>query len=219
MTFSSSLLPRPGFVERRLVPRRADEPFAPARVAPAAAAPRAAEPDPGQQIAEAFASGFEQGRARAAEEQAEVVRGALCALEEAARELRARDARAQAALAPAALELAVAVAERILRREIDRDLGSLAPCLEEALAALRPTAATCLALAPADLAAVEAGAADAVAKLAETWNARLVADPALAPGEARVESGGAQVELVWDRVVERFRRTLALGIPLQEQRP
>jgi flagellar assembly protein FliH len=221
MTFSSEPVLLAGFVEQPLPGPRFVETPAPAERA--AAAPKAAPVDPAAERARAEAAaharGVAEGRASAEAAHAAALASACAAFDAALGALRARE-RAQAeALAEAGLGLAVAVAGHVLRREIAQDLDALAPALREAIATLAPETGLRLVLSRADLMTLQAGGAEALARLAEHWNAELAADATLGAGEARVEAAGAAVELVWARVLERLETALRERLAVPEQTP
>jgi flagellar biosynthesis/type III secretory pathway protein FliH len=217
MTFSSSPLPLPAFVEQPLPGAG----FVPARTeVDAAAEPAAAAEDAAAALARAeeagYARGLAAGRAQAEADGGERLRAAF---EAALAGLRERERRQSDALAQAGLSLALAAAKHVLRRELGGDLDALAPCLAEAFAALEPEAELVLALSPADLVLVREGGAEAVAGLAARWNAQLVSDPTLGDGEARVEASGAQIELVLDAVLARLEAALRERLAAPERLP
>jgi flagellar biosynthesis/type III secretory pathway protein FliH len=189
------------FVERPLGPARAASPAAPP-----------------QQLEERLAEHFENGRRAGADEvRAELasrIDAALCAVAAAARAHDAEHERWLALLTTRALELAGEIAERIVRRALTRDLELLAPCAEEALAALPAEGVRTLSLHAEDLAALERGAAPALAQLAEKAGLALAADASLARGEATLCAGPSRIELRWDAVVARLRVALESALPL-----
>jgi len=216
MTFSSSPLPLAAFVEQPL-------PGCGFSAEPVVERPdaRAAGPhDAEAALRRAEEAAFERGRAAGREEteatHAARLGAALAALDAALGALREREREQEAALARSGLALALAAAAHLLRRELAADASALAPCLAEAFDLLAPEGEVLLALAPDDLARIRAGGAEPLARIAERWNARLVTDPKLGPGEARAEAAGAQVELRWDAVIARLEAALRERLPLPE---
>jgi flagellar assembly protein FliH len=219
MTFSSSQAPQPAFVERSFA---AAGFVAGAALAAAPAHGRAgldAEAERARIEQDAFARGVAAGLAEAEAAHAETLRTGLAALESALAGLRGREEQQQEELARAGLSLALAAAKQVLRRELATDIDALAPCLAEAFASLPPGGEIVLSLAPRDLARLESGAAGALHELAGRWNARLAQDARLAPGEARVEASGAQVELVLAPQLARLEAALLERLALGEVTP
>jgi flagellar biosynthesis/type III secretory pathway protein FliH len=135
---------------------------------------------------EGRAEGLEEGLARAA---AEVLRGG-----------RERE-RLLAGSAADALDLAVAMAARILEREV-RPGADAAACTVRALAVV----------AGAGRPVVQAAAGEAEGLAADLGSAgipaRIVTDPALRPGEVVVRSGPATVDGTFRARLERLRRAV-----------
>lgn len=205
MTFSSSAPPAPPFVEQ---PLPGSKFVAELTRTERPATARTREASRAEAEAAAHARGFEAGRAEAEASQGAAVATAVEALEAALGGLRERERQRDEAVVHAALSLAIAVARQLLRREIEVDPEALLPCLADAFEALPAGGEIVLALAPADLARLEAGGAEALRGLAVRWNARLSQDARLRPGEARVEAAGAQVELALDPMLARVEQAL-----------
>jgi flagellar biosynthesis/type III secretory pathway protein FliH len=180
-------------------------PLASGAQSPAAAPASAPAPSPEERVAEAFERGREQGAAQAQAALASSVGAALARMEQAFAQSREADHKALAALGRGSLDVAAAIAERLLGALAAAEIARLVPCLEEALAALPPAAARTLALAPADLATLREAGADAVTAFAERNALALRADATLARGEVQLEAGAASLELRWQSIVERVR--------------
>lgn len=158
-----------------------------------------------QRIADAFEQGRTLGATRQRAEFAAEAGATLARIERALADARDADLEALAALGRGSLDVAAAIAERVLGALAASEIARLAPCLEEALSALPPAAARSLALAPEDLASLRAGGAEALAGFAERNALSLRADATLARGELLLESGAASLELRWQSIVERIR--------------
>ena len=136
------------------------------------------------------------------------VAAALEALETAGNALRDRDREERAALPEALLALAVGIAERILRQELETRPEAILPVLGEALEALGGRDPSIVQLAPATLSGMRSRHADALERFEETWRARFEGDAELTGGDARVIAGPRQVSLEIAPLLERIRRTL-----------
>ncbi len=164
-----------------------------------------AAPSAEQRIAEAFEQGRVQGAAQARAELAAEVGATLAQIEQALASSRDADNEALAALGRGSLDVAAAIAERVLGAVAASEIARLAPCLEEALRALPPAAVRSLALAPDDLTTLRDGGAEALADFAQRNSLALRADATLARGEVSLEAGAASLELRWQSIVARIR--------------
>jgi flagellar assembly protein FliH len=162
--------------------------------------------------AEGLEAGREQGAAAARAElpfaEAETLRTAAGALEEAARSVAALRRGYLAENRRLLVELAVAVAERVLARRIEADPDALLGVVERALAELGDAPELRLKLSERDRQAVEAGRALELAAFAERHGVAVEADPALAPGDVRILAGRTQVDARIGVVLRRIREEL-----------
>lgn len=166
-------------------------------------------------VAEAAAAVAELRREAVAE--AEVIRAEAAArgreegLAGAAAAVLAAEAGRARALAEAegeALALAVDLARRLLGRELALAPGAVRLAAGEALAAARGRRRVVLRLHPAGAAAL-AGEAGALAEAAGLPSVRLVADAALAPGDAVVETEAGVADARLEVRLAELRRALA----------
>ncbi|NBT55664.1 MAG: flagellar assembly protein FliH, partial [Betaproteobacteria bacterium] len=148
---------------------------------------------------EAFAQGFEQGRAHAVVEaqrqMADFVtqqgQGAGQQMARLFEQAQAQLALAEQTLAQGVLEIACELARQVLRRELATDPNSLQPVLREALGLLMADGkSTVVRLNPSDRDTLANGAPNELASLALT----LVADPSITPGGCVIESAGTVVD-------------------------
>ena len=160
-----------------------------------------------------YAAGFAAGRVDGEQEGREVGRReasvvlerAAAALAAAAADLAARDAFAVDAVTGELAELAVAVVEALLGRELAALESPGRAAVERALA-LAPERGPILArLHPDDHAAVAAVVGD----LAPGREIELAADPTIEPGGAVVEVGACRVDAQLSAAVARVREVLA----------
>jgi|GEM_PF-2905481 len=203
--------PLPGDADA-FVPATAGDPFAPPEPEPdPAAASAAAEPAPDGEalLRQAYEEGRAAGRAELPPEQAERLERAGAALEAAARALEARADSLRRAFRESTLELAVAIAEFMLRRSIQADLDALAPLVEEGLELLEASAERRILLSTRDHATLSEHGAPLLEQLAEREQVRIEVDAALAPGDLRVEAGAACVDGRLAELVARVRGELA----------
>lgn len=196
------------FEARPLVARHAFVPHATQAVEGAAEQDAAAAPDA---EAAAHAAGVAEGHAQAEARLREPVERAVRALGDALEQLREVHRDESGALADAIVELALAVASRIVSTELRENAEALAPLIQEALQALGTEETVEIVLANDDAERVREGALPALERLRDGWQAELVADPALRPGEALVRSGATSVDLRVAAILERFRSELDTG--------
>lgn len=180
---SSPRLPRAESSER-IVPLRftrlgTDEPSA----SQESAAPAAAPPPDEEALRQAFGRGVQEGRAL---ERAELAAKALAEWAEFLAQFRA-------AAGEVVLELAVVVAERILRREIERDPDWVAQQAAECIGRLPPNGPLKLRLHPRDRERL-LSLSPRPDWLSDEARLRLVADTSLSTGECVVESERGRVD-------------------------
>jgi flagellar assembly protein FliH len=183
--------------------------------APAAASAPASQPDLEALRNAAFEEGREAGRAELPWQEARQLETAIVALESAERAFAAERRDYLRAQRRALVELAIAIAERILMRELRADPAALVALVERAIDAL-PEASrdegVALHLAPSDHDALAHGEGDAVARLAQGGAVRIVSDPDLAPGDARVRAGATTLDARRAVLLERVREALAPAV-------
>jgi len=167
---------------------------------------------------EAFAQGFEQGRAHAVVEaqrqMADFVtqqgQGAGQQMARLFEQAQAQLALAEQTLAQGVLEIACELARQVLRRELATDPNSLQPVLREALGLLMADGkSTVVRLNPSDRDTLANGAPNELASLALT----LVADPSITPGGCVIESAGTVVDATVQKRWLRAIGTLGLTMP------
>ena len=167
---------------------------------------------------EAFAQGFEQGRAHAVVEaqrqMADFVtqqgQGAGQQMARLFEQAQAQLALAEQTLAQGVLEIACELARQVLRRELATDPNSLQPVLREALGLLMADGkSTVVRLNPSDRDTLANGAPNELAGLALT----LVADPSITPGGCVIESAGTVVDATVQKRWLRAIGTLGLTMP------
>lgn len=155
----------------------------------------------------AFERGRAQGRAEGVQATTALRASHGRALEQLVQSLRERFAELESGGADAVLDMALAIARHVLRREVEVDRQSVLPVLHEALAALvDQQAQPRVFLNPQDLDLVRADLdADGLLK-----GCRFVADTAIARGGCRVETPAGEIDA---RLGTRWQRVLdALGI-------
>ena len=100
----------------------------------------------------------------------------------------------------ALVEYATEIARWILGRELATDPAAILGRIESALVGLNPNGRLVLRVSPE--------AADLVGRWAEGRDAEVIADPALEPGEARIDAGDASADLTWAQAFSRVREAL-----------
>ena len=167
---------------------------------------------------EAFAQGFEQGRAHAVVEAQRqmadfVTQQGQSTGQQMARlfeQAQAQLAAAEQTLAQGVLEIACELARQVLRRELATDTAALQPVLREALGLLMADGkSTVVRLNPSDRDTLANGAPNELANLALT----LVADPSITPGGCVIESAGTVVDATVQKRWLRAIATLGLTTP------
>ncbi|MBM3115229.1 flagellar assembly protein FliH [Jeongeupia naejangsanensis] len=137
-----------------------------------------------QAMREGFDAGLEAGRL-AAEDEIGRLKNVLQSLENVT-------AGAERELAESVLDLALVLARELVRQEVAADRKLLLPAIVEALSGIPPAGGTSrLYLHPDDLSVLEPMLA--IELSGETW--RLIADPRLSPGDARIETASTQIDL------------------------
>lgn len=181
-----------------------------AEAASADAAARAME----HLVADARTRGYEEGRRAGERAEAERLRTAVRALEDAAETFNANAAPWLGALEENLCALATAIARQLLTRELASDGTLVAALVRRALAEFPLGQPVRISLNPVDLAAItglaEQGAA---APMAAGREARWVADPTLAPGGCVVEGVDrvvdGRVETALENIYRRLTRATA----------
>jgi flagellar biosynthesis/type III secretory pathway protein FliH len=107
-----------------------------------------------------------------------------------------------------ALEIALALARRVLERELAIDPAALRPLIERALELLADSGPVEVALAPASLAVLESDLARPEGGPHGGSQLRFRADPNRGAGEARVRAESARVEVRLDSLLEMLRQEL-----------
>ena len=173
------------------------------------------EPDAEAERRAAFEAGREAGRAELPWQEARELEEAIVALESARAAFAAERRDYLRAQRRSLVELAIAIAEQILVRELHADPTALVAVVEAALDALPPECREdeiVIPLSPADHAALARGEGDALTRLAGDGAARLVADASLAPGDVRLEAGAATLDARRAVLLERVREALAPAV-------
>ena len=164
----------------------------------------AAEAERQQELAAAYASGFDDGVRRAVAQGAEAAPRGAAALEALLEQVARLHAEEVTATGRAVLTAAVDVAQWVLRHEVSAGSRSLLARLEESASALLP--------APTTRVLVNAADADAV----RDWAAgrpgtTVVVDPALAPGDASVETDAGSIDVSVAAALRIAREALDVG--------
>ncbi len=220
MSSSSAFVPTPLVAERTFRPL-AEAGFE-AEPAPSAAAAGPAEessptdapiasPEDSPEYQRGLEAGLAQGREEGAEAaraefpaaEVELLRSAGQSLEEAARGMGALERGYWVENRKIVVELALALAHRLLGRELAADPDALAGIVERALEALGDRPPVTLRVAPAVAEALADGRTANLAALAEAHGFVVESDARLAPGDARVLAERTAVDA---RVAESLRR-------------
>ncbi len=201
--------PDPGALAERDFERLDPDPESPFQASSGEVAP--AEPA-APNLEEALREAYERGRAEARAElpvaEAAALARAAEALERGARALGVLRRDLLRAHRHAVVELAFAIAERVLGRAVRADAEGLADRVAEALEILPEGQPETLRLSPADVETLRAGEAGRLARLAEEHRLEIVADPRLEPGDARIFAGRSEVDARLGEILDRLRAAL-----------
>ncbi len=173
--------------------------------------------DPDELLRESYERGREAGRAELPWQEAEALQSVQLALERAVRALEDERSATLRAQRETVIELALAVARRILEREVAARLDDIEPLLERALPLLAQAGPVVLYLAPGDLETLRAGGAPALERLAGRALAGIEADEELRPGDARLSAGSAGVDARIETILEQFRAEMRGLARLEEE--
>lgn len=166
--------------------------------------------------AEAFAAGRAAERAECPWQEAETLRSATLALEEALRGVGALRRGYLVDQRTALVELACALAERVLGAAVAASSDSIASVVERALANLGEAEGIRLRLSSRDVEAIRAGLAPELARIVEAHGVELEVDPTLAAGDARVLAGRTRVDARLAETLRRLREEMLELVDLQE---
>ena len=150
----------------------------------------------------AYESGLAEGRRAAEADGLAAMPKVGAALDRATAELALAITDRTAGDAETLLGYATEIARWILGRELQADPAAVIGRIQGALDGLNPNGRLVVRVAPAT--------ADIVRRWAEGRDADVVADPALAPGEARIAAGDAAADLTWAQAFHRVREALGL---------
>jgi len=170
----------------------------------------------------AFEEGREAGRAELPWQEARQLETAIVALESAERAFAAERRDYLRAQRGALVDLAIAIAERILMRELSTDPAALVALVERAIDSL-PQASrdggVALHLSPSDHGVLAQGEGDALARLAQDGTVQIVSDAGLAPGDVRVQAGATTLDARRSVLLERVREALAPALDAASNEP
>jgi len=206
--FVSNPLPRPAHPFRG---RRAE------RAEGELAAPQEQRSDPEELLRDAYQRGREAGRAELPWREAEALQSARLALEKAVSALDDERRASLRAQRETVIELALAVAGRILEREVTIRLDALEPLLESSVSLLSHLGPVVLHLAPGDLETLRTGGAPELERLAGFASLRIESDPQLRPGDARLSAGSTGVDARVESILAQFRLELGELVCLGEE--
>lgn len=144
--------------------------------------------------AEAYADGFEAGTAQLPWKEVESVRGLMETLDDALNgvvDLR-RDYLVDQRIV--VVELAIAIAEKLVRRSVEADATVLESIVERAASALSDEPKLRIAVSDADFEMLQAGMSEMLASLREAGNAEIEADAVLERGDVIVAGQQGSVD-------------------------
>src|SRR6266849_10648518 len=142
------------------------------------------------------------------QEDREMIRRALDALRQTAANLENRQQQYLGEMRQAVVELAVALASRILREKIRAEDFAVEAMVRETVAKWEPNQPVTVHLNPADLRLLERRLGSEEPTLPEDSQVRLFADATLERGQCRAESGDVTVLSQWQTQLEELRQHL-----------
>lgn len=166
---------------------------------------------------QAYAEGVEAGRAELPWKEAEELRGAIETLEQAlsgVADLRRDSLRDQRV---AVVNLAIAIAERLVRHSIETDPEKLAAIVERAVATLPNEGKLRIAISADDYQVLQIGMAETLATFAQNCGAEIEACAELARGDVLVHGERGDVDARVASLLPRIRDALDELFELPEQ--
>jgi flagellar assembly protein FliH len=160
------------------------------------------EPMIEQRVREAHQAGVQEGRAAAESERAAEIQAALARLGAAAAQIAGLRPKLRAEAETDLVRLAIAIARRILNRELSTDPQAIAALVEAGLRKLKSQEAVRIRVHPEHKAALEAALAAAGARL------EITGDPALARGDAILETARGDLDASVDTQLAEIERGL-----------
>ncbi len=157
---------------------------------------------------EAYEAGLAAGRAEHPVCELEALQSAIRAVEEVERSLSALQHGYLVDNRAAVVELAFAIAERLLGRTLETNRESIVALLERALPLLGRADGIRVALAPRDLETMQTAEGAALARWVESHGLAVEADPALSIGEARLFAARTRVEVRLGELLRRLREEI-----------
>jgi flagellar biosynthesis/type III secretory pathway protein FliH len=194
-------------------PELVSDPALPPEVRPSGEEPTRAAAGPEELARRAYDEGFEAGRSEASAERAEALESAAHGFECAAQLLERRGRIYLRSNRQTLLDLAVALAERILERELGDSPRQLLALVERSLSCVECDGTTRVALGPRDLETARTSCGELLERLERDRGIVFEADPVLGAGDVRVEAGTGEVDARPSELLSRLRAELdaALG--------
>lgn len=195
---------------------------------PDSAEPAAEEPQPEPQQpsleellqqarSEGEAEGFEKGRRHAEEAVRSELAGAIEALRSAASSAAEASKQQILSLEREVVLLALAVAERIVRRELDEDDELAVRIVKEALAKAASASKAVVRISPRDMAAVQSALGELRGRLRAGSEISVEADEAVPPGGCLVVTDLGEVNAILEDRIGELRRALLEAAPGSEE--
>ncbi len=166
---------------------------------------------------EGYEEGLAAGRAEFPVENLEALGRVTAALQEAGESIGGLQRSYLVAHRQAIVDLSLAIAGKLVGREIASDPEVLVGIVGAALALIEEPAPTVVRLAPVDLAAIETGDAPAFGSLRSGGDLEFVADELLEPGDVRVSAGLVEVDARLAGILARVREQLCEALEVDEE--
>lgn len=155
-------------------------------------------------------------------ESAELLERLLTSFEDLTHELHAQQRQRLAEMQRVAIEVAVAVASRLVHERLDAGDVAVEGLVRQVAERLEPKETLTIHLHPADLALLEQRAKDCQRLLPVAGRLRLMADAGLRRGDCRAETGDMSLLLQVDKQLEEMRKHLLDTLPdaeIEQRRP
>ncbi len=204
---------QPDDFERKAAGRKTEQPeaqgFVPIRVGSEVEEPEeVVEPSAAEIREQAYAEGVEAGRAELPWQEVEQVRGLIETLERALASVAHLRRDYLHDQRKAMVDLALALAEKLVRSTIEADRAPLVDIIARALETLPDEGKLRVALSSEDLASLQAGFAEEIAHFGNEGRVVLEASSELACGDVRVQGERAAVDARVDSLLARIRESL-----------
>lgn len=161
--------------------------------------------------AKGFEEGLARGAAQALAEQGEAARGLIASWRKALDDFEARREGLHREASGGVLALAIAIAERLVKRAIEHDPMVVVRQMEEAISLATSSATLAVMVSPMDESLASSVLGPLLARLGSASHATLHADASLSRGSVVVRTGAGEVDARIETQMERIVRAILPG--------